>query len=110
MLNQDKLKLNWRDSMLNKEQLEEVFTELENSSVEWFFKKLSTGFNAMDLLDLPTNYIQKISDFVSSHDFEYLKELDLRDFAEQATGVDLSKIAKMIQVAKKKQSLEQDFK
>ena len=110
MLNQDKLKLNWRDSMLNKEQLEEVFTELENSSVEWFFKKLSTGFNAMDLLDLPTNYIQKISDFVSSHDFEYLKELDSRDFAEQATGVDLSKIAKMIQVAKKKQSLEQDFK
>ena len=109
MLNKDKLKLSWRDSMINKKQLEEVFTELENSSVEWFFKKLSTGFNAMDLLDLPTNYIQKISDFVYSHDFEYLKELDPRDFAEQATGVDLSKIAKMIKVAKKKQSLEQDF-
>lgn len=108
-MNQYKLKLNWRDSMLKKEQLEEVFTELKNSSLEWFFKELSTGFNAMDLLDLPTNYIQKISDFVSSHDFEYLKELDPRVFAEQATGEDLSKIAKMIKVAKKKQSLEQDF-
>lgn len=108
-MNQYKLKLNWRDSMLKKEQLEEVFAELENSSVDWFFKKISTGFNAMDLLDLPTNYIKKISDFVSSHDFEYLKELDPRVFAEQATGEDLSKIAKMIEVAKKKQSLEQDF-
>lgn len=108
-MNQYKLKLNWRDSMLKKEQLVEVFTELKNSSLEWFFKELSTGFNAMDLLDLPTNYIQKISDFVSSHDFEYLKELDPRVFAEQATGEDLSKIAKMIKVAKKKQSLEQDF-
>lgn len=109
-MNQYKLKLNWRDSMLKKEQLVEVFTELKNSSLEWFFKELSTGFNAMDLLDLPTNYIQKISDFVSSHDFEYLKELDPRVFAEQATGEDLSKIAKMIKVAKKKQDIEQDFK
>lgn len=109
MLNQDNIRLIWRGSMLKKEQLEEVFTELENSSVEWFFKKISKGFNAIDLLDLPTKYIQKISDFVSSHDFEYLKELDPRVFAEQATGEDLSKIAKMIKVAKKKQSLEQDF-
>lgn len=95
--------------MINKKQLEEVLTELKDSSVEWFFKEISTGFNAMDLLDLPTNYIQKIYDFVSSHDFEYLKELDPRVFAEQATGVDLSKIAKMIKVEKKKQSIEQDF-
>lgn len=95
--------------MLSTKQLEAVLDRLERTSIEWYFKRLSTGFNAMDLLDLPKPYIQKISDYVSSHDFEYLKELDPRDFAEQATGEDLSKIAKMIEVAKKKQSLEQDF-
>ena len=95
--------------MLNKEQLEEVLTNLNDSSVEWFFKKLSTGFNALDLLYLPTDYIKKISEFVSTHDFEYLRELDPREFAEEATGEDLSWIAKMIEVAKKKQSLEKDF-
>ena len=108
-MKQDKLKLNWRGSMLNKEQLEAVLFELSETS-NWFFTRIEGEFSSTDLIEyLPKTHIDKVSKFVESHTFEELESLMPEDFVTQATGEKLSKILKMIEVEKKKQSLEQDF-
>lgn len=94
--------------MLNKEQLEAVLFEL-SEEVVWFYTKLSKSVSPTDLLDLPKPYINKVSRFIESHTYDELGQTDPEDFIEQATGEKLSKILKMIEVEKKKQSLEQDF-
>lgn len=90
---------------MNSDRLREI---LEGLDVEWFFKP-DIGFYARDLLELPPKYTKRIEAFISSHKKEELSELEPQDLIEKSTGEDLSKIAKMIKVAKKKQSLEQDF-
>ena len=94
--------------MLNKEQLEAVLFELSETTI-WFFTKISGGFSSTDLIDLPKPYLDKVSKFIESHTFEELENLEPEDFVVQATGEKFSKILKMVEVAKKKQSLEQDF-
>lgn len=96
--------------MLNKEQLEAVLFELSETP-NWFFTKINGEFSpTTDLIYyLPKTYIDKVSKFIESHTFEDLEGLEPKDFVEQATGEELSKILKMVEVGKKKQSLEQDF-
>lgn len=107
-MNQDKQRLNWRVSMLNRTQLEKVLTELE-STTGWFMLRVMSGLGSVSLLYLPKTYLDKVSKFIESHTYDELESLMPEDFVEQATGEKLSKILKMVEVEKKKQSLEQDF-
>lgn len=101
--------MNWRGSMLNKEQLEAVLFELSETT-NWFFTRIKGEFSSTDLIDyLPKTHIDKVSKFIESHTFEDLEGLEPKDFVKQATGEELSKILKIVEVEKKKQSLEQDF-
>jgi len=94
--------------MLNKEQLEAVLFEL-SEEVVWFYTKLSTSVSPTDLLYLPKTYTDKVSKFIESHTYDELVQTDPEDFIEQATDEKLTKILKMLEVERKKQSLEQDF-
>ena len=82
---------------------------LEDLDMEWFFKS-DIGFYAIDLLELPPKYTKRIEAFISSHRKEELSELEPQDLIEQSTGESYCKVVKLITIAKKKQSLEQDFK
>ena len=95
--------------MLSMNQLEEVLSELGSTNTDWFFYGFLESFKPEDLLLLPTNYIQKITNFIGTHDFEFVSNLLPKDFVKQATGEDFAKVVKMINVERKKQSLEQDF-
>ena len=94
----------WRDSM-HSDKLRDVLDFLE---IAWFFRQ-GTEVYARDLLELSSKYIERLESFISSHSKEELNELEPKDFIEQGTGESYDKIVKLIKVAKKKQSLEQDF-
>ena len=102
----NKLKLSWRDSM-HSDKLREMLEDF-NLDIEWFFKS-DMVFDARDLLELPQMYLERLGVFISSHSKEELNELEPKDFIEQGTGESYDKIVKLINVAKKVQSLEQDF-
>ena len=87
------------------EKLRDIVTDFD---IEWFFMT-DIRFDARDLLELPPKYLKRMDAFISSHSREELSELEPYDFIEQATGESYDKIVKLINVAKKKQSLEQDF-
>ena len=90
---------------MNSDRLREI---LEGLDVEWFFMS-DIRFDARDLLELPPKYTKRIEAFISSHRKEELSELEPQDLIEQATGERYDKIVKLINVAKKVQSLEKDF-
>lgn len=99
--------------MLKVDYLSNVLRHFENSGM-WFFMKLKCGglnckIEPKDLLDLPTNYLRKMRDFVSRYTIEELENMDAIEFIQESTGEPFDKIVKLIKVAKKKQSLEQDF-
>lgn len=94
--------------MLNKEQLEAVLFEL-SEEVTWFYTKLSISVSPTDLLYLSKPYTDKVSKFIESHTYDELRQIDPEDFIEQATDEKLTKVLKMVEVEKKKQSIEQDF-
>ena len=81
---------------------------LVNLDLLWFFKS-DTNFDGRDLLELPPKYLKRIEAFISTHSEEELNGLEPEDFIEQSTGENYDKIVKLINVAKKVQSLEQDF-
>ena len=91
--------------MLSREQFERILDE----GIDFFFFDLVNDFNSRELMELPPKYIERMDAFISSHSIEELKELEPEDFIEQATGESYDKIVKLINVAKKVQSLEQDF-
>ena len=90
---------------MNSDRLREI---LEYLDVGWFFKP-DIGFYARDLLELPPKYLKRMDAFISSHSREELRELEPQDLIEQSTGESYCKVVKLINVAKKVQSLEQDF-
>lgn len=101
---------NWRDSMLNDEQLQEILHELE---LDWFFENLnsqSVAWWVESLMVLPQPYLDKVKSFVGSYSIDELKELQPNDFVEQATGEKLHVVSMMIRSANKKLELEKDFK
>lgn len=79
-----------------------------NFDIKLFFKS-DMGFDSRDLLELPPKYLKKIEAFISTHSREELDDLEPIELIEQATGESYDKIVKLINVAKKVQSLEQDF-
>ena len=59
--------------------------------------------------NLSTKYLKRIEAFISTHSEEELNGLELKDFIEQSTGENYDKVIKMMNVAKKIQSIDQDF-
>lgn len=98
--------MDWRDSM-HSDKLRELLEDLD-LDILWFFKS-GIGFYARDLLELPPKYRKRIEAFISTHSKEELNDLEPEDFIEQATGERYDKVVKLINIAKKVQSLEQDF-
>ena len=88
------------------ERLRELITDF---AIAWFFIPNYTNFDARDILDLPPKYLKRIEAFISSHNKEELIKIKPKDFIEQSTGESYDKIVKLINVAKKVQSIEQDF-
>lgn len=100
-------------SMIKVDYLSNVINHFENSGA-WFFMKLKSG-NAIsiepkDLLNLPPYYLRRVREFISSCTITELEDMSASEFIKESTGEEYSKIEKLITVAKKKQSLEQDFK
>lgn len=92
---------------MTNDELREILDDLD---IVWFFKPNDLEcLDARDLLDLPPKYHGRIEAFVSSHSGEELREYEIKDFIEQATGESYDKVMKLINVEKKKQSIEQDF-
>lgn len=89
---------------------------IERLEKDWFFKCILEnvwwdGIEPIDLTLLPQKYRKRLEAFISSHSAEeVLRDLKIMDFIEQATGEPIEKALKLITIAKKKQSLEQDFK
>ena len=96
----------WRGSM-HSDRLRDMLEDL-NLDAEWFFNS-DMVFDSRDLLELPQMYLERLGVFISTHSSEELNELEPKDFIEQATGESYDKVVKLINVAKKKQDLEQDF-
>lgn len=96
--------MSWRDSMPS-DKLRDVLDFLE---IAWFFRQ-GTEVYARDLLELPSKYIERLESYVPTLSKEELSELEPKDFIEQATGESYEKVVKLINVAKKVQSLKQDF-
>lgn len=98
--------------MLKVDYLENVINHFEDSGM-WFFMRLKSGnafnINPKDLLTLPPDYLRKMREFVSSFTLTELEDMDAVEFIQESTGEEYSKIEKLINVAKKKQSIEQDF-
>lgn len=98
--------------MLKVDYLSNVLNHFENSGM-WFFMKLKSEENCKiapkDLLLLPPNYLRKMRDFVSRFTLEELEDMHAIEFIQESTSENFEKILKLIKVAKKKQSLEQDF-
>ena len=92
---------------MHRDKLRDMLEDL-NLDVGWFFNS-DIVFDARDLLELPQMYLERLGVFISSHSKEELNELEPKDFIEQATGEPYIKVVKLINVAKKKQDLEQDF-
>ena len=62
-----------------------------------------------DLIELPVSYLLKIREFLSTHTSKELDKMSLKGFIQESTGEEYSKIEKLITIAKKMKSLEQDF-
>ena len=114
MLDKDKLKLSWMDSMLKVDYLKRVLYKMDEGS--WFF--ITLGYekvkkpiieNATDLLLLPQQYLVRMRNFILNFTFEDLEKMGATEFVEQSTSESYDKIVKLINVAKKRQSIEQDF-
>lgn len=74
-----------------------------------FFFKFGRTYDVRDLLALPPKYLKRIEAFISTHSEEELNGLELKDFIEQSTGENYDKVIKMMNIAKKIQSIDQDF-
>jgi hypothetical protein len=100
--------------MLKVDYLANVLHKMDEGS--WFFMTL--GYekvkrpvigSATDLLLLPQQYLVRMRNFILDFTFEDLEKMGATEFVEQSTGESYNKVVKLINVEKKKQSLEQDF-
>lgn len=101
------------EPMLKVDYLRNVINHIRRrDNFSWFFLSVHAKecITPEDLLCLPPIYLRKMHDFVTRFTMEELEYMEAKKFIQDSTGECVDKVIKLIKIAKKKQSLEQDFK